>query len=366
MQVDHLWLKDFRSYEQAELSPAPEGITVLSGGNGQGKSNLLEAVAYLATLKSFRGSPVEAMVRSGTSCAVIRAETHTGARRAVIEAEIGSGGKDRVQLNGQPLRRARDLLGFLPVTVFSPEDLAVVKGGPQQRRELLDELLVVLQPSNHAVVSEVDRALRQRNALLKSLAGIPTGRIPSEAWLTLEVWDCKLAAAGERLATARAALVEALQPLCEDCYQSLCSGISDRGRSNIRLVYRPSWEGELLRALSRARPDDLRRGVSTIGPQRDDLELNIGGLPARSHASQGEQRSLALALRLAGHRLLSEQTGTSPVMLLDDVFSELDPVRAEALVGALPAGQAILTTANDPPLGAVVSARYRVEAGKVL
>jgi DNA replication and repair protein RecF len=363
MHIDHLWLTDFRSYQSAEFSPAPYGITVVTGGNGEGKTNLVEAVSYLATLKSFRGSPPDAMVRSGESRAVARADGRRDSRHLLIEAELQVAGRDRVQVNGQPLRRARDLLGYLQVTVFSPDDLALVKAGPQLRREFLDDLLVALHPRHDETISEVERVLKQRNALLKT-AGVE--RVPGEVASTLDVWDTKLAEAGERLASARQALTESLEPIAGASYGQLASTVAHRGKNTVGVDYHRSWEGQLLDSLHAARAEDLRRGITTVGPHRDEVVLRIGDLPARSHASQGEQRSLTLALRLAGHAIVAERVGSPPVLLLDDVFSELDAHRAEALLRCLPDGQAIVTTAGELPAAANVAARFRVEEGKVL
>lgn len=364
MFLERLWLTDFRSYEAAEFAPAPEGITLVTGDNGAGKTNLVEAVAYLATLRSMRDSPNEAMVRSGATQAVIRAEARREQRRLLIEAELHPSGRGRVQVNSQPLRRTSDLLGAIQVTVFCPDDLALVKSGPQLRRTYLDDVLVGLHPRHASTIGEVERVIKQRNALLKSIAASPRSRDPGhgDPLFTLDVWDAKLAEAGEQLAAARSELITALQPRVESAYQAISSGSGEP----VSLAYRQSWHGPLSEALGAARSDDLRRGVTTVGPHRDDMELAIGGLTARSHASQGEQRSLALALRLGGHGLATELTGGPPLLLLDDVFSELDPSRSEALLSCLPEGQAILTTAGSVPAGAQVQARFRVDNGKLL
>lgn len=373
MHLDHLWLTDFRSYTEAEFSPAPEGLTVVTGSNGEGKTNLVEAIAYLATLKSFRGSPGEAMVRvapagePAVQGAVVRAEGVREARSLLVEAELNVSGRDRVQVNGQPLKRSRDLLGFFQVTVFSPDDLSLVKDGPQRRRDYLDDLLVALHPRHDDTIAEVERVLKQRNALLKSAGGSAlAGRVAPDVESTLDVWDAKLAAAGEKLASVRASLSSALEPLAGEAYARLATGMAERGRDAIRLTYQRSWNGALADALREARDDDLRRGVTTVGPHRDELELVIGSFPARTHASQGEQRSLTLALRVAGHHLVTDRIGSSPILLLDDVFSELDAVRSESLLACLPVGQAIVTTAGEVPPGAEVAARFRVDGGKLL
>lgn len=362
MRLERLWLADFRSYTAAELAPAPDGLTVVVGANGEGKTNLLEAVAYLSTLRSFRGAPADAMIRAGAETGVVRAEVEREGRRVLVEAELRPAGRDRVQVNRQALQRTRDLLDVLQVTVFAPDDLSLVKGGPAARRDFLDDLLAGLHRRHGATQAEVAGVLRQRNALLKSAGG----RAAPDVVTTLDVWDAKLAAAGTALVTAREGLTRALEEPTGDAYAELAAAAAGRGRDRIALVYRRSWEGELAAALAAGRADDLRRGVSTVGPHRDELDIAIGGLPARTHASQGEQRSLALALRLAGHRITTGRLGTPPVLLLDDVFSELDPQRSQALLGALPGGQALLTTAAGVPEGATPERVVRIEGGKLL
>jgi len=361
MHLGHLWLTDFRSYSAAELEVAPGGLTVVEGANGEGKTNLLEAVAYLATLRSFRGAPGEAMVRTGAASAIVRAQIERSGRPVLIEAELRRVGRDRVQLNRQPLRRTRDLLGALVVTVFGPDDLALVKAGPAGRRQYLDDLLVALHPRHDATQTEVDRILKQRNALLKNAGG--RDRPGPDVVATLDVWDAKLAVAGEALVAAREGLTTALGTLTSEAYGGLAIEAQRRGRGGVELIYQRSWSGSLVEALGGARREDLRRGLTTVGPQRDELELHVGGLSARLYASQGEQRSLALALRLAGHRIVADRIGTPPVLLLDDVFSELDPHRAAALVEALPAGQALLTTASALPPAARPALITRVAGG---
>ena len=383
MRLDRLWLTDFRSYASAELEPAPEGLTVVRGLNGQGKTNLLEAVAWLATLSSFRGAPNEALVRVGAERAVVRAEGEREGRHLLIEAELPArGGRVRVQVNRQPLVRSRDLLGSLRVSVFSPDDLALVKEGPDGRRRLLDDALATVGARYGALQDDVARVLKQRGALLKGNqgAGSPaprsgpsgrseratggSGRLDEAAELTLDVFDARLATLGAALASARRNLVARLGPAVVAAYDRLAGRASE-----VAMAYETAWgedEGDLAAALAAARADDVRRGVSTVGPHRDDLGLWIGGLPARTHASQGEQRTLALALRLAVHQVVGEVVGSAPILLLDDVFSELDPPRTEALVASLPSGQALLTTAGDVPEGITAAATVRIEDGRLL
>jgi DNA replication and repair protein RecF len=358
LQLRHLWLNDYRSFHTAELALG-DGLTGIVGANGQGKSNLLEAMAWLATTRSFRGAPTEALVRRGADQAVIRAEVAWPDREVLVEAELSPRGRSRVQVNRQRLARSRDLLGGLRVSVFAPDDLRLVKGGPAERRRYLDDTLVSLQPRHDALQREVDRVLTQRNALLRQVAG--PGRLDASARLTLDVWDAKLAEAGEALADARRALVARLGPQVALAYGEVA------GADGIDVVvgYEPSWDGPLAEALAAGRDDDLRRGTTGGGPHRDEVALAIDGLPARTHGSQGEQRSLALALRLAAHRLVTAALETTPVLLLDDVFSELDRDRTESLLAHLPAGQAILTTAGGFPAGATPERIMVVEDGKV-
>jgi len=335
-----LAVTDFRNITDIELRPDSTGTTVITGVNGAGKTSILEAVDYLASLQSFRGSPKEAMVRRGADRAILRAETLVDDRNVTIEAEITAEGRSRTMVNRQAVRRRSDLHQAIRTTVFSPEDIGVVREGPTQRRRFLDETLAVMDPKAGRAAEEVDKILRQRGALLRS-----SGRGPSaEVGATLDVWDTRLDASGTTLVEAREQLVELLGPIAGTHYSRLA------GRaSTVELVYRRSWTGRLVEALGESRKKDLERGVSLVGPHRDELELSLDGLPSRTHASQGEQRSLALALQLAAHQLATERLGSAPLLLLDDVFSELDPFRSQALLAGLPPGQTLLTTAQPAP-----------------
>jgi DNA replication and repair protein RecF len=356
MRLDRLWLTDVRSYAAAELELAP-GLTALLGDNGQGKTNVLEAIGWLATLQSFRGVPTDALIRQGADRAVIRAEGEREGRSILIEAELVASGRNRVLVNRQPLQRARDLLGVLRVTVFAPDDLELVKGGPAERRRFLDDALVASHPRYDALRTEVEKVLKQRNALLKGAGG----RLDGEAAFTLDVWDAKLVDSGGRLGDARRSLLDRLAPVLADTYDAVANRPAE-----VTAAYVAEWGGlGLEAALAASRADDLRRGVSTVGPHRDDVELRIGGLPARTHASQGEQRSLALALRLASHRVITEVTGSPPVLLLDDVFSELDPDRSDALLANLPPGQTLLTSASGLPPKAQPDLVLRIVDGRI-
>jgi len=358
-----LWLTDFRCYEEATLR-FPPGVTVICGANAQGKTSLLEAVGWAATGKSFRGVPDRALVRTGCDAAILRAEVVDGARVQLLEAEIRASGRNRVQLNSNAVQRTRDLVELMRVTVFSPDDLQLVKGGPAGRRDYLDDLLAALSPRYDAARVDYERVLKQRNALLRG------GLRGDDAVGTLDVFDLQLAAAGAELARGRVKLLERLVSAVTDAYAELAGE-----RTPITTAYEAEWAAEgldaadlgqaLLDAFASHRRAEVDRGVTLVGPHRDEWHLFVGGMESRTHASQGEQRTLALALRLGGHRLCTELTGTSPVLLLDDVFSELDDQRAVALVAHLDAGQTLVTTAGTVPRGIAADRMLRVDAGRV-
>lgn len=361
MQLAHLHLVDFRLFEEVTFEPARTGTTVITGPNGTGKSSLLEAIAYAGTQRSFRGAQRESLVRNGADEAIVRAELTRRDAPVLVEAALPLTRRPRLQVNRQPVRSRRDLLEAVPVSVFSPEDLGLIQGGPGRRRDLLDDALGLMDPVAAPLVDDTERVVRQRTALLRQAAGMAT----REVLTSLDIWDERLAAAGTALAIARESLTGRLEPFVARAYDAFAhhrSGRRDGPRSPVTLSYRRSWSGDLADALAVARAGDLRRGTTGVGPHRDDLLLTIGGRQARDQASQGEQRSLALALRLGIHHLSGERIGTPPILLLDDVFSELDPWRSRALVSELPAGQALLTTASPLPSGVDVAATVDVTA----
>lgn len=360
MRVSQLWLADFRSYTLLELA-FPPGLTAIVGRNGQGKTNILEAVGWLASMRSFRGAVNDALVRDGASAAIARAEVIAGDRPTRIEAEISRVGRSRVLVNGQRLPRARDLVGHLRVTVFAPDDLALVKGPPAVRREWLDDVLVAVSPQNDRLRTEYERVLRQRNALLKQAAG----RLSADIEATLVVWDHKLATVGDALGVERAGTVDALVGLIAEAYGRIAAGSSDQAAVAVR--YDAPWrESGLAEALAAGRVDDIRRATTTVGPHRDDVVFSVDRLAVRMQRSQGEQRSFALALRLASHRHVEAMTATTPVLILDDVFSELDEHRSRALLAELPAVQTLLTSANGVPEGIRPELVIEIEGGRVV
>ncbi len=345
-----LELRDFRCFEQMRLQPAAQGITVLTGPNGSGKTSLLEAVGYLASLRSFRTSQREALVRGTADRAFVRGSMVDSERQLLIEAEIARAGRSRTLLNRQPVQSRKVLAEAVSVSVFSPEDLDLLQGGPAARRELLDEAAVSMHPAVTVSQEQFERAVRQRNAVLRQAGG----QDPTAIGHTLDVWDDRLDLSGAAVRAAREALLGDLRPLVERAYRRLTVG-SEPEDADVSLVYRGSWEGSLLEALRESRQTDLRRGSTSLGPHHDELEVLLDGRDARQQASQGEQRCLALALRLGVHELVTARRGVAPLLLLDDVFSELDPLRSTALVDAVPSGQTLLTTASPVPMGLPVS-----------
>lgn len=358
MFIQRVELTDFRNY-QHETIELTRGVTAIVGNNAQGKTSLAEAMSYLATLESFRGDANEFLIRVGADIAYIRAWIlHDDGREVLVEAEINRAGRNRVLVNKQRLNRVRDMLGIVRTTIFSPEDLDIVYAGPAIRRKLMDDALVAMTPRMDSVRLEIDRIIRQRNMLLKQCGG----RLNDETQMTLEVWDEKLAGVGTEMGEARARLVAQLTPHVIEAYE-LLAGEPTR----IDVIYEPSWRNTgLANALVAARTDDLRRAVSTVGPHRDDLELAIKGMPARNTASQGECRTLSLAMRLGIHRLITDHIGQAPLLVLDDVLSELDPLRCTALLRHLPPGQVIITSASPLPAEAHPDRILTISGGTVV
>ena len=379
MFVRHLSLVDFRSYPSVALDLEP-GASVFVGPNGHGKTNLVEAVGYLATLNSHRVATDAPLVRAGASRAVLRAAVVRDERELLVELEIVPGKANRARLNRSPVARPREVLGALRAALFAPEDLALIRGDPSERRRFLDELLVARTPRYAGVRADYDRVLKQRNALLKT-AGMARKAGQSGDLRTLDVWDNHLANQGAELLAGRMALLTALAPYVEKAYDAVSAG-----RGGARLTYRssladdaaePSLPGELdgdrevlaaqlLAGLARVRSNEVDRGVTLVGPHRDDLVLRLGDLPAKGYASHGESWSYALALRLASYDLLTEDGG-EPVLILDDVFSELDSQRRERLAELVFRGSQVLVTAAvaaDVP-ETLQGARFDVASGEV-
>jgi len=354
VHLSRLALTDFRSYAAADLALAP-GVSTFTGANGQGKTNLVEAAAYVATFGSHRVATDAPLIRHGAPRAILRAAVTSAERDSLVEIEINPGKANRVRLNRVPLPRPREALGTLRCVLFAPEDLAVVKSDPDQRRRYLDDLLVATRPRFAGIRADYERVLRQRTALLKSARPMAArGQAPG----ALEVWDDQLVTRGAELTAGRLELTAALRPLVTKAYaavsgEDLSAGITYRQASNARAedaeppADREALADGLRQALARVRGAELERGVCLVGPHRDELELRVGELPARGYASHGESWSLALALRLAAYDLL-RSGGEDPVLILDDVFAELDTGRRERLAGLVGGAEQVLVTAAVP------------------
>ncbi|MGW0930406.1 DNA replication/repair protein RecF [Streptomyces sp. NPDC002644] len=370
MHVTHLSLADFRSYARAEVPLGP-GVTAFVGPNGQGKTNLVEAVGYLATLGSHRVSSDAPLVRMGAERAIVRAQVRQGERQQLIELELNPGRANRARINRSSQVRPRDVLGILRTVLFAPEDLALVKGDPGERRRFLDELVTARSPRMAGVRSDYERVLKQRNTLLKSAALARRHGGRNMDMSTLDIWDQHLAQVGAEVLAQRLDLVAVLQPLADKAYEQLAPG-----GGPVALEYRASAPGEghtreelyqqLLEALAGVRKQEIERGVTLAGPHRDDLVLRLGRLPAKGYASHGESWSYALALRLASYELLRAE-GNEPVLILDDVFAELDARRRDRLAELVaPAEQVMVTAAVDEDVpSALTGARFRVAEGTV-
>ena len=388
MYVRRLELVDFRSYERVVVDLEP-GANVLVGPNGVGKTNLVEALGYVATLDSHRVGSDAPMVRAGATTAVIRCAIVHDGRELLVELEIVPGRANRARLGRSPVRRARDVLGALRLVLFSPEDLELVRGDPAERRRYLDTLLVTRAPRYAGVRADYERVVKQRNALLRTAyLARKTGGTRGGDLSTLDVWDTHLARHGAELLAGRLELVAALTPHVTRAYEAVAAG---KGAASIAYRAAPgvTWSGvtssgvvppkatdpvpdrsvlqaALAEALATARPAEVERGMTLVGPHRDDLTLTLGSLPARGYASHGESWSYALALRLAAYDLL-RAGGIEPVLVLDDVFAELDAGRRDRLADLVGgAGQLVVTcaVADDVPR-ALRGARYEVAEGQV-
>ncbi|BCJ71752.1 DNA replication and repair protein RecF [Catellatospora sp. IY07-71] len=364
MYVRRLELVDVRSYPRVGVDLEP-GPNVLIGPNGVGKTNLVEALGYVATLASHRVSTDAPLVRVGAATGVIRCAIVHDSRELLVELEIVPGKANRARLGRSPARRPRDILGALRLVLFAPEDLALVRGEPDQRRRYLDDLLTARQPRFAAVRADYERVLKQRNALLRTAylaRKVGGGRGDLS---TLQVWDQHLAEHGAQLLRARLALVEQLAPYLEDAYQQVSAGVGKAVAEYRASVPEPTAES-MLAALEAVRGDEIARGTTLAGPHRDDLVLRLGDLPVKGYASHGESWSYALALRLAGYALLRAD-GIEPVLILDDVFAELDTGRRDRLAHLIgDAAQVIITCAVEADVPASLrGARYLVAPGEV-
>ncbi|HXD26181.1 MAG TPA: DNA replication/repair protein RecF [Propionibacteriaceae bacterium] len=381
MFVDHLQLTDFRSYESVDL-PFQAGVTTFVGANGQGKTNLVEALEYLSTMSSHRVASEVPLVRSGAIRAVVRAKVVAGLddpRQLTLELEINPGKANRAKLNRSPLRQAREIVGVLRTVLFSPVDIAIVKGDPSERRRFLDDLIVARWPRLAGVRADYERILKQRNTLLKSLSGrFRGGAPPADSEATLEAWETHLARTGGELLEARLVTLADLAPHVSKAYADIAptnndataeyraSVDLDKTRDADQPNARANLSAALTAGMAERRAEEIQRGVSLVGPHRDDIVLSLGMLPAKGYASHGESWSFALALRLGGFHLLRAD-GVEPVLMLDDVFAELDSVRRERLASAVRVAEQVFVTAavgaDVPEL--LAGQRFRVAGGEV-
>jgi DNA replication and repair protein RecF len=375
MWIQSLSLTDIRSYEQLDC-PFSQGITAFVGRNGQGKTNIVEAIGYLATLSSHRVASDAPLVRQGCDRGFIRANVSSSERDVLLELAITPGKANKARINKSPVPRTRDILGIVRAVVFAPEDLELVKGDPSARRRFLDDLLVQRTPRLAGTRADYDRVLKQRNALLKS-ASIARRAGADRIVQTLEVWDEQLATHGGELIAARISLLNELMPLAQQQYAMVSGSDTDmvldaRYQSSLGgdadlSTDRDEWSSQLLAAIDVRRKDELDRGVTLVGPHRDDVGLFLGDFPAKGYVSHGESWSLALSLRLGAFDLLTTD-GESPILILDDVFAELDAQRRSHLathVGT--AHQAFITAAvaQDVP-AELTGARIEVVKGGVV
>ena len=372
MYVRRVELTDFRSYERVAVDFDP-GVAVLVGQNGMGKTNLIEALGYVATLDSHRVATDAPLVRAGASSGVIRCEIVHDGRELLVELEIVPGRANRARLNRSPVRRSREVLGALRMVLFAPEDLELVRGDPAERRRYLDDLLVARLPRFAGVRADYDRVVKQRNALLRTAyLTRKVGGTRGQDLSTLAVWDQHLAHHGAELLAGRLELAAALGPHLTKAYDAVAAG-----RSTASIAYasrlgeslvpdRPQLEQALLASLAERRQNEVERGVTLVGPHRDDLSLTLGELPTKGYASHGESWSFALALRLAAYDLLRAD-GIEPVLVLDDVFAELDSGRRERLAALVSdATQLLVTCAVPEDVPATLrGARYDVGSGTV-
>jgi len=361
MYLAWLELKDLRSYQELRFEPDP-GVNVLVGDNGVGKTSVLEAIGYLGTMRSFRSVPDTALVRDGADAAVIRGGLGGGPTELTVEVEIPTERRRTILMNGKRPRRVRDMLLAVPVVAFLPDDLDVIKRGPGMRRDYLDDLASRLWPQAGADLGDYERALRQRNSLIKQ-GGRHTDSV------SLDVWDEHLADAGARVLLHRRAVATELQDELMDAYHVV------GGEGELRWAYRSTWRSEgagdvpalidaLRSSLHDRRRKDLEIRTTTVGPHRDEPELLLDGRATRSRASQGEQRTVALALRVGAYRLIERIRNQTPILLLDDVFSELDIERARRVLALMPEGQVFVTTAREDEVP-IEGRRWSVREGRI-
>jgi DNA replication and repair protein RecF len=372
VRLAHLGLTDFRNYEHLEVDFEP-GINVLVGRNGQGKTNVVEAVAYLATFSSHRVANDTALVRAGCERAVIRSRIQQGERTIGLDVQINVGRANRLQVNRAPVKRVRDAVGIVRTVMFAPEDLSLVKGDPAARRRFLDQLLVQVSPRYAGVIADYEKTLKQRNSLLRSAAKAATPAERESLRSTLDVWDARLVEFGADLMAGRMELLDAIRVPVAHAYARVADVSNDVGLAYVPARMDTGCDRDrlaeaFLDTLQQVRAEEFARAVTVVGPHRDEVEITLNALPARGYASHGESWSLALALRLASYEILRDDTAGEPILILDDVFAELDQQRRTRLAqfAGDASGQVLITAAvsGDVP-DRVHGVRFFVENATV-
>ena len=374
MWIQALTLTDFRSYETLSLE-FEQGVNLLIGPNGQGKTNIVEAIAYLATLSSHRVAADAPLVRMNAASAVIATRVVEGDRAITIEFQINPGRANKVRINRAAAAKARDALGLIRTVVFAPEDLAIVKGDPSERRHFMDQLLIQRTPRMAGVIADYERVVKQRNALLKSAS---VARGSSSVPETLQVWDEQLSAFGAEITAARISTLQDMSDPVTGAYRDVAGAERAVSPTELTMTYvakalgeqsNPgadvdAWRDILASALLDRRRDELGRGLTLVGPHRDDIALGLGELPVKGFASHGEAWSVALALRLGSATVLRND-GIDPIVVLDDVFAELDVARRERLIELIaPSTQVFITAAVEQDVPQLLSAcRFVVSRG---
>ncbi len=339
MILKRIWLKDFRSYSNFKIDNFSSNVTLVTGENGKGKTNLIEAIYYISNLNSFRFSSRESLIKNGSKVSFIRAEITNGERELLIESEISLLGRDKTLINKQKIIRNKEIRNYFKTIVFSNSDIEIVKNGPSYRRNFLDDLMIDLYPKMIPVKLELEKILKHRSKLLKTIS-YKSGK---EELDTLDIWNQKLSEVGEFIVKTRKEVLTILQPELEKSFYQLSFN-----EKKLQIEYISSWEGRLIDALQKTQKEDLLKGLTSVGPHRDDLSIKINNLFSRDQVSQGQQRIIAISLKLASHKVIKKQLSLSPLLLLDDVFSELDEIRSKKLLENLPSSQTIITAAQIP------------------
>lgn len=353
MHAEFVHITDYRNIESIHLEPAPVGVTAITGANGQGKSSIIEAISYALSGRSFRNARKESMVRKGCEQAVVRIGLAVADRQVLVELAMRKGSSDNLLLNHNAAARS-EVARLAPLTIFTPGDIEIIAGPPAERRDFVDSALTVMGPRAAEAVEKYEALLRHRTSILRQIAATNSSSLAE----MLEVFDEQLADAGERLARMRLSLLGRIEPVLSHLYAGI-SGESD----TVSLSYSSTWGQDLREAMTRSRGEDLRRGATSVGPHRDDVAFSLNGLDARYEASQGEQRTLAFALKMGLHEMVRDRIGEEPIVLLDDVFSELDRSRSDKVLETAKVAQVLVTTSIGDRLDERVKLKLEVSGG---